>query len=203
MSIGGKSVGSTGLFASHDNFEALDADQRTNHDLVRWTMALIERLEPPQWSLEEVDDKATKGTGLVIDSGVRGALQAVKRRKRGFIDYDVFQLERYGVPQARTRLIAGRPATIEQLRHARALRVAIWPWAALTGCLGVRSVRRYGGIYQPKEVEAVDAKPGLEEKCAPGCAAAWDIYKKCEQRIEDKVRVYAHVHARRARTPRT
>ena len=117
-------IRNVGKKRSHTNFEALDADQRANHDLVRWTMALLERLEPPQWSLEEVDDSSIKGTGFVLDSGVRGALQAVKRRSRGFVDFDVFQLEQYGVPQARTRLIAGRPATIAQLRHAHQLRVS-------------------------------------------------------------------------------
>ena len=48
-------------------------------------------------------------------------------------------------------------------------------------------VDRYGGVYVPKEAEAVDPKESIEAKCAPGCAAVWQIYKKCEARIEEKV----------------
>ena len=49
-------------------------------------------------------------------------------------------------------------------------------------------VCRYSGAYIPKEIEAVDVKPGVEAKCAPGCKEVWATYEKCAARIEEKVR---------------
>ena len=39
----------------------------------------------------------------------------------------------------------------------------------------------------PAEVEAVDCKEAIDAKCHPKCASAWEVYKKCEARIEEKV----------------
>ena len=41
-------IRNVGKRRNHSNFAILDADQRDNHDLVRWVLALIERLDPPQ-----------------------------------------------------------------------------------------------------------------------------------------------------------
>ena len=46
--------------------------------------------------------------------------------------------------------------------------------------------RRYGGAYIPTEVEAVDPKPEFDKKCHSHCTKAWDAYKACETRIEEK-----------------
>ena len=58
---------------------------------------------------------------------------------------------------------------------------------------------RYGGIYVPSVPEDVDPKPEIEKKCAPGCATAWDVYKKCESRIEQKVSAM-HTPSRHSRS---
>ena len=39
----------------------------------------------------------------------------------------------------------------------------------------------------PAEVEPVDPKTKIDEKCGQGCTAVWATYKQCEARIEDKV----------------
>lgn len=47
---------------------------------------------------------------------------------------------------------------------------------------------KYGGAYVAPEAEAVDPKPAIEEKCAPGCSNVWGAYEKCAVRIEEKGR---------------
>jgi len=132
---------------SHTNYKQLDSDRKHNHDLVRWSLEVVRELAPPQFSLEEVDDRSRKGTGFDRDSGVRGALQAMKRADRNSLDYDVFNMVDFGVPQARQRLIAGRPATIAQLRNAAALRVSrpVTAFEALcaAGCAPEQPDHRY------------------------------------------------------------
>ena len=112
-----------GAKRSHNNFAKLDADRITNHDLVRWVIDLVRDLAPAQFSIEEVDDRTTKGTGLNARRDVRGAMEAEARKRPTEFAFGRFQMADYGVPQTRTRLIAARPATIWQLLHARALRV--------------------------------------------------------------------------------
>lgn len=51
--------------------------------------------------------------------------------------------------------------------------------------------RRYGGAYTPPEKEAEDVKPAIEAACHPKCASVWEIYKQCEERVAEKVRVHA------------
>ena len=47
---------------------------------------------------------------------------------------------------------------------------------------------RYGGAYVPADApDAEDSKVGIDAKCHGSCASVWDIYKKCEARIEEKV----------------
>ena len=51
------------------------------------------------------------------------------------------------------------------------------------------NLRRYGGAYTPKEPDdPVDPKPAIEKTCEPACSSVWEIYKKCEVRIEEKGR---------------
>jgi hypothetical protein len=61
--------------------------------------------------------------------------------------------------------------------------------------------RRYGGAYVAPEAEAVDPKPAIEEKCAPGCSNVWGAYEKCAVRIEEKVRVHPNHALARLRAP--
>ena len=61
-------------------------------------------------------------------------------------------------------------------------------------CASLR--RRYSGAYTPKETEPVDPKPDIDKKCHHHCTSAWETYKKCEARIEEKVRVCGSVGGR-------
>ena len=88
-------------------------DASTN--TVRWALELLQKLQPPQFSVEEVDD---------LQHEVRSEMQRIKRADRSFLDFDLFFMHRFGLPQRRYRLIAGRPATVHALRHARSLRCA-------------------------------------------------------------------------------
>ena len=106
------------------NYASHDAAQRSALGLVQWTLDLIVELNPAQWSFEEVNTRITKGTGLDADGGtVQGILNKMRRTHGKFVDYDIFQMADFGVPQQRKRLIAAKPATINQMRHASALRV--------------------------------------------------------------------------------
>ena len=82
---------------------------------VRWALELLQKLQPPQFSVEEVDD---------LQQEVRSEMQRIKRADRSFLDFDLFHMHHFGLPQRRHRLIAGRPATVHALRHARSLRCA-------------------------------------------------------------------------------
>ena len=74
----------------------------------------------------------------------------------------------------------------------------VWP------CSPGRAVpppRRYGGAYIAATSEPVDTKPAVDKKCSPHCTHAWEVYKQCEARIEEKVR--AHASCRAARRSRS
>jgi len=92
----------------------LQEDKAGGLELVRWALELVRRLRPAQWSLEEVNDKHGKVAGL---------LQEFKRRDRALFDYEPMDMLEFGVPQSRSRMIGGRPATMHALRLARSLRV--------------------------------------------------------------------------------
>lgn len=62
----------------------------------------------------------------------------------------------------------------------------------------LRSPRRYGGCYVPQEPEVNDVKEGIDKKCHGGGAVAWETYKKCEARIEEKVARTLALPARRS-----
>ena len=81
---------------------------------VDWTLRLIERLQPPQFSIEEVSD----AKGCVLEH-----VRALRARRPSLIDCDVIDMADFGVPQTRERMIAARPATIHALRFAPRLRV--------------------------------------------------------------------------------
>ena len=82
--------------------------------LVEWSLHMVVRHDPAQFSIEEVSD--TQGS-------VRKLMHTYKVKHPKLIDYDVFKMIDYGVPQTRERAIAGRPETIYMLRHAPELKV--------------------------------------------------------------------------------
>ena len=82
--------------------------------LLRWACDFILKVQPAQWSIEEVDD---------FNQRVNGEMQRMKRGNRDMVDYAVFNFADFGLPQTRKRVIGGRPATIHALRHAPQLRV--------------------------------------------------------------------------------
>jgi site-specific DNA-cytosine methylase len=83
--------------------------------LVDWSLHMVVRHNPAQFSIEEVAD--TQGSVLKI-------MHDYKLKYPKLIDYDVFKMIDYGVPQTRERAIVARPETIYMLRHASELKVA-------------------------------------------------------------------------------
>lgn len=81
---------------------------------VGWTLNFIEKMDPPQFSIEEVSDKQ----GCVLK-----CMRMLRASKPSLIDCEVLDMANFGVPQTRERAIAARPATIHALRHVRSLRV--------------------------------------------------------------------------------
>ena len=82
--------------------------------LVRWTCDLLVKLQPPQWSMEEVDD---------FNQKVNAELRRMRRKDKDLVDFQVFNFADFGLPQTRKRVIGGRPAMIHALRHAPEFRV--------------------------------------------------------------------------------
>lgn len=81
--------------------------------LVAWSLALVAKLNPSQFSIEEVPDRANE---------VEGLMRAASRQHPELIDYTIVEMTRYGVPHHRERIIAARPGTVHRLRSALSLR---------------------------------------------------------------------------------
>lgn len=104
-----------GRLETHPNYHEIKEAKQDGLALVRWSLDLVQRLQPAQWSLEEVDDKGGQIAAL---------LQEYKRRDKTLFDFGNVEMAEFGVPQMRRRMIGGRPATMCALRLSRALRVA-------------------------------------------------------------------------------
>ena len=73
-------------------------------DLVEWYLELALNSHATSWSMEQV---ATHGLVAIVER--------VRKRHPRRMAYHVFDLARLGVPQSRTRLIAGTPALVARL----------------------------------------------------------------------------------------
>ena len=105
---------SGGKLATHQNYFEIKQSKEDGLALVRWSLDLVSRLQPAQWSLEEVNDAAGEVANL---------LQEYKRKDRALFDYGVMEMAQFGVPQMRKRMIGGRPAMMHALRLSQELRV--------------------------------------------------------------------------------
>lgn len=83
--------------------------------LVDWSLHMIVRYNPTQFSIEEVAD---------IQGKVVELMHSYKLKHPKLIDYCVFNMLEYGVPQSRERAIVARPETIYMLRHSASLKVS-------------------------------------------------------------------------------
>ena len=88
---------------------ATEAEVAGGARLVRWFLkqALI-KSGCTSWSMEEVDSP-----------DIQRILQKFRRKHRNLMDWDVFEFDLLGVPQTRTRILAGTPALIVRLRQLR------------------------------------------------------------------------------------
>lgn len=111
-------------------------------ELVTWYINLVKKLAPPYWSFEQV------------------AMMPIKHylRAQG-LAYHAFDFSLYGVPQTRTRCLAGTPDLIHALRDNKSLRVAapITPAMLLTPPPTATRIRASGGkcielFYRPLDV---------------------------------------------------
>ena len=48
---------------------------------------------------------------------------------------------------------------------------------------------KYGGAYKAKAMDTVDPKATVDKLCHEKCPHVWELYEKCEARIEQKVRL--------------
>lgn len=98
--------------------------------LVVWYIELVKKLGPPYWTFEQV------------------AMPPVKDYlKSEGLTYHAFDFSRYGVPQTRTRCLAGTPALIHTLRDNKDLRVntPVSPAMLLTPPPTATRIRASGG----------------------------------------------------------
>ena len=76
--------------------------------LVEWYIKLALRVNPSRWSMEQVPHQ--KLLKLLAD---------LRRKNRLCVDFEVFNFSDFGVPQTRSRLIAGTPEVVDRLRAWR------------------------------------------------------------------------------------
>lgn len=109
----------------------IDAGMR----LVVWYIELVKKLDPPYWTFEQV-----------AMPPVRDYLSSEG------LTYHAFDFSLYGVPQTRTRCLAGTPSLIHALRDNTDLRVAapVSPAMLLTPPPTATRIRASGGKCVPK-----------------------------------------------------
>lgn len=138
--------------------------------LVRWTCDLILKLQPAQWSFEEVDD---------FNKRVVGELRRMKRKDRALVDYDVFNFADFGLAQTRKRVVGGRPATIHALRHAPQFRVkkrtSIGEAMAAVGTMPANARYYHGPNHQFPKKGQMRACPWTPGKFSDGIAHCYSI----------------------------
>ena len=84
-------------------------DRAHAEDLVTWSLETALASGASSWSLEQVASKH-----------VVALIEAVRKRHPGRVAYAQLDLSELGVPQTRTRLLAGSPALIARLMRERA-----------------------------------------------------------------------------------
>jgi DNA (cytosine-5)-methyltransferase 1 len=82
-------------------------------DLVEWFLGLVLRAKPTTWSFEQVNSRR-----------VRCTLDRFKRRNPGKCAWKVVNMNEFGVPQTRSRIIAGSPRLVARLLRRKVRRKA-------------------------------------------------------------------------------
>ena len=135
-----------------------------NESLVRWFLQeAVVRSGCTSWSMEEVDSPR-----------LRKILDQYKWNHRAKLDWDVFDFELLGVPQSRTRILAGTPELIVRMRQLRSARLRRGVRSVIdkprgTHVKGTRSsvTVRQRARREPGEAKNVYKKAPLNESCRP------------------------------------
>lgn len=90
------------------NAKRKQGDREHAESLVEWFLNTALSCGATSWSMEEV------GSPHVVS-----IVERIRSKHRNLVDFEVFALQDFGVPQTRTRLIAGNPALIQRLRRCR------------------------------------------------------------------------------------
>jgi site-specific DNA-cytosine methylase len=98
---------SSGRCMAKRDQEVVEAGQEEGICLVDWFLDFMWKMQPTSWSMEQVNCKL-----------VRNTLDARMRNNKSFMDYNVTHFVKYGVPQTRTRIIAGTPFLIHNIRFS-------------------------------------------------------------------------------------
>tara|TARA_B110000211_G_scaffold24871_1_gene25507 strand:+ start:135 stop:1127 length:993 start_codon:yes stop_codon:yes gene_type:complete len=103
-------------FSSVNQSNRVAGDQLVAKNLVEWSIETALTCGAQTWSLEQVPNRA-----------VIKLVEAAKRRNPGRVAYAQVDLSELGVPQTRTRLIAGSPMLVAQLlrRLSRSNRTSV------------------------------------------------------------------------------
>lgn len=94
-----------------------DENTEASLDLIRWSVDLALSSSCESWSLEQV------GT-----APVRSLMRALKKANPTKLDFDIFDFSAFGVPQTRTRLLAGTPRLIAKLRRLPPVKSSARDW---------------------------------------------------------------------------
>ena len=90
-------------FSTQNAANRVDGDRCESEKLLDWFLDLALTSGAKTWSMENVASARV--------------LEAVKSRAGQGVDWEVFDMSLFGVPQTRKRLIAGSPCLIEKLRR--------------------------------------------------------------------------------------
>ena len=104
---------SAGRTMSQSGRKNLHAGKKEGIDLVEWYLEFVQKMNPTSWSMEQVNCKM-----------LRESLDKKRLKNKDFVDYNVTNFVDYGVPQTRTRMIAGSPFLIHRLRFETNLLVS-------------------------------------------------------------------------------
>jgi len=93
-----------------------DVVEKGEHEgmcLVDWYLNFSAKMEPTSWSMEQVNC-----------APVRTTLKERRLRSKSWTDFEVVEFAKFGVPQTRTRIIAGLPSLIRRIRFGKGMLVS-------------------------------------------------------------------------------
>lgn len=165
---------SSGRCMSKRDKEIVEAGQQEGLSLVDWYLDFVAKIQPTTWSMEQVNSRL-----------VRNTLDARRRMDKSFLDYNATEFVRYGVPQTRTRIIAGTPFLIHNIRFSSSM------FEPIRCILDVIPSPPPGACYQRNNWHRKSDESATEE-AADGSYLNADAESRCRPLTEPSFTIMSH-----------